>query len=438
MSTESLEGFGCKLSPFGTYNTRELCATSSNCGARWRCARSGGENDVAGTYHEAGTPLIVADGTFNTAEECICYTCDTTGGGCVATDGVNGTHNESTCGNACEYGYKVNASGECTKSLDAVGVSLEQCEIQDTNKTTWGYGCFSKFACRYDTCVGIPDGGENGPRDGEAIYASMEDCTCAKLECVDGNPMALNGSACLFPGLSTCNPLPGTWQMWRVNVVNLWNDVPVWSATLARDAVITWQPPVVQTGISATVPSIPKEYPQFADKAWRDMERLWYNSDQQHIRMDNIDGVMTNTGTELYPMISIGFRRIDLNTVEAVLLPSTYTTSYDADSSDVLDVSPDRGQGVAVVTIHAPANECFVMRSLDFHGEFTARSHLLNMRLSPRDYTGDTNQACVQGTLNSDGGCDCNELGHGDSCEYTCIDDFTFAGLNADGYPICE
>lgn len=144
---QTLEGFGCKLSPFGTYETQETCSQDTNCSARYRCAKDvievdgvRGENDVFGTFHPLGTPLIASDGLYNTPEECQCYTCDPGGAGCVpTTDGSNGTHAESTCGNACVYGYAANSTtGICELSLDAVGVSEEQCQIQEFQKNPAG------------------------------------------------------------------------------------------------------------------------------------------------------------------------------------------------------------------------------------------------------------------------------------------------------------
>ena len=104
----SRQGYGCSLSPFGTYDSPEICSEETNCSARYRCAKGlvevdgvWGENDVFGIFFPVGQPLIASDGIFDTPEECQCYKCDATGGGCVATtDGTNGTHSESTCGNA--------------------------------------------------------------------------------------------------------------------------------------------------------------------------------------------------------------------------------------------------------------------------------------------------------------------------------------------------
>lgn len=393
------------------------------------------ETDVFGVEHLAGTPLLASDGTFDTAEECMCYTCDPSGGGCVPTDGVNGLHTEPTCNEACVYGYAVNAQGECSLSLDAPDVSLDQCKVE--NQANWTYGCFTKFANRYGTCVGVPDDGDNGPRDGEWIYTSITDCEtqAGMLNCTESRPLADNGSACLFP--EGCDPLPGTWQLWRVNTENKWDDTPNWAATIIPNAQITWNPPIFGVLDSMPYRTRTNEYPQMMtngnNNEWSAIERLWYSSVERYDPED-------------VPSLSVGFRRLDWNTIEVVIVATSYTNSYNPSATEPTSPPPGgRGSGIAVFNAYAPANECFVLPSLDFHAEFASNAYLLNMRMSPmEDLPGYSARPCIQGEIDPvTGGCECNDIGHGESCEYTCIPgaggvDTIFTGFDEFGYPICE
>jgi hypothetical protein len=474
----TLEGFGCKLSPFGTYDTQENCSQDTNCSARYRCAKDvilvdgvRGENDVFGTFHPLGQPLIASDGVFSTPEECQCYTCDPAGGGCgPTTDGSNGTHSESTCGNACVYGYAANpATGICELSLDAVGISEEQCRVQEFQKNPAGgpyggqYGCFSNFACRYGACVGIPQDGLDGPRNGEVVYDSMEACEnsgCTATSVTVPRASVCLGSgdeSCLYPNTLNCDPLPGTWQYWRVGS---WRENPLYSATVTPNAHIQWKNPVVgayrnwpnPNGTQILrIPSRPVNqnvlFPEFSEPAFREQERIWYDSVEMYSGpQTSIDGITYPAGYERYPNISIGFRRLDFDTVEVVILPASFTNPYNPDD-DVPRVDADgvptvagRNQGWAYMTIHAPADQCFVMPSLDFEAEFPA---VINMRLSPLDANVSAQplaSACVFGSLNESGGCTCDSYATGEACEYTCGTHGAPVlppAVDEDGYPVC-
>jgi hypothetical protein len=324
------------------------------------------------------------------------------------------------------YGYAVNASGTCELTLDAPGVSLEECQILDQDRSSWKYACFSKFANRYGTCVGIPDGGDNGPRAGEQVYGSLQLCQ-SPVQCAASQPTAADGSACLFS--EGCDPLPGTWQLWRVNVGDLWKDAPNWASTRVPNAQIHWDPPLLGGGGIIPTRDITHEYPQILDEtgssaAWRTLARLWYQSQEQ--------------GRWGKRILSVGFRRLDINTVEVVVVANTYVNPYNPDATEPRQPEPSTfEQGLAVLELYAPAGQCFVMPSLDFHIEFGSTANRLNMRMSPMDYTGPTASACVQGDINQLGECVCNDIGHGDACEYTCLSG-SFAGFNQDGYPVCE
>jgi hypothetical protein len=212
---QPLNGVGCKLSPFGVYDTVEGCRDESHCNARWRCAARDGETDVFGVEVAGGNPLLATDGVYNTREECMCYECDPSGGGCVPTDKRNGTHQEASCGDACVYGYKANPANNntCELSLDedAVGVSEEECQIVQfglhpgENAHGGGYGCFNQFACRYGVCVGIPESGDGSARPGEPVYESMAACT--EAGCDADTPTVPE----------PCDPLPGSWRVHRGN-----------------------------------------------------------------------------------------------------------------------------------------------------------------------------------------------------------------------------
>lgn len=216
---QPLNGAGCKLSPFGIYDTVEDCLEESHCDARWRCAARGGETDVFGTHVDGGNPLLAADGVYNTSDECMCYECDPSGDGCVPSDGTNGSHQDPLCGDTCVYGYKVNPANDntCELSLDAdaVGVSEEECQIVQFGLTPGEhahgglYGCFSEFVCRYGVCVGIPGSGEGSARPGETVYDSMDACTAAG--CSADTPTVPE----------ECQPFGGSWRIRRGGTTEL-------------------------------------------------------------------------------------------------------------------------------------------------------------------------------------------------------------------------
>jgi len=473
----TLEGYGCELSPFGTYDTQGTCSQETNCSARYRCAKDvivvngvSGENDVFGTFHPLGEPLIASDGLFDTPEECQCYTCDPNGGGCVpTTDGTNGEHSESTCGDACVYGYAANpATGICELSSSAVGISEEQCQIQEFQKNPGQgphggeYGCFSNFACRYGTCVAIPDDGLDGPRNGEVVYDSLDACqnsgACTATSVTVPRASVCTGDDCLYPNTLNCDPLPGTWQLWR----GAFRETPLYSSTVTPNAHIEWKDPVVGAYINwpspdgtdlLRIPTRPTRegqnnlFPEFMEPGFREQPRIWYDSVQMYSGPETtIDGVVYPAGYARYPNISIGFLRLDFYTVEVVLLPATYTTPY-IPNDDVPRVDDQgiptvggRNQGWAYMTIHAPADQCFVMPSLAFEAEFPG---VINMRLSPLDANVSAEplaSACVFGSLGEDGNCECDSYAAGDACEYTCgthQDPVLPTEFDEDGYPVC-
>ena len=99
----------CQLTPYGTYDTNESCTTANQCGFKWRCARTGDKDDN-GDPVPLGTPVFVIDGTFNSEEECLCYTCDVDAdaetAACTPTDGEQGDHATASCDDTCNYGYE--------------------------------------------------------------------------------------------------------------------------------------------------------------------------------------------------------------------------------------------------------------------------------------------------------------------------------------------
>lgn len=127
----------CILSPYGTYNTADACNSSEICGMRWRCAR----HAVNGVYEKdpvtgqdvlPGNPILAHDGTFDTPEEVICYECVVDMGNetaeCRATDGVQGTSPDDTCGGACNYGYDCEEGDLVWKQDGPYGSDLTSCD----------------------------------------------------------------------------------------------------------------------------------------------------------------------------------------------------------------------------------------------------------------------------------------------------------------------
>lgn len=77
----------CILSPYGTYDSPDLCVTSEQCGYKWKCNAS-------------GVPELAPDGYKDTAEECVCYAC--TPDGCVVDTQGDGEYTTSAeCASAC-------------------------------------------------------------------------------------------------------------------------------------------------------------------------------------------------------------------------------------------------------------------------------------------------------------------------------------------------
>lgn len=127
----------CILSPYGTYDTVDACNSSEICGMRWRCAR----HAVNGVYEKdpvtgqdvlPGNPILAHDGTFDTPEEVKCYECvvdmDNETAECNATDGVQGTSSDSTCGGTCNYGYDCEEGDLVWKQNGPYGSDLTSCE----------------------------------------------------------------------------------------------------------------------------------------------------------------------------------------------------------------------------------------------------------------------------------------------------------------------
>jgi hypothetical protein len=127
----------CILSPYGTYDTVESCNSSEICGMRWRCARY----PVDGVYEKdpvtgqdvlPGNPILAHDGTFDTAEEVKCYECVVDMGNetaeCKATDGVQGTSPDDTCGGTCNYGYDCEEGDLVWKQDGGYGPELTSCD----------------------------------------------------------------------------------------------------------------------------------------------------------------------------------------------------------------------------------------------------------------------------------------------------------------------
>ena len=484
--TTPLTQTGCKLSPFGSYTDRDVCLQETSCAARWRCAKSvatvdgtTGEYDVFGVFFPLGSPIIADDGFYATADECMCYTCDVSSDalGCIATtDGANGTHADSSCDNACVYGYAADVqTGVCGLSLNALA-SREQCEIEEFAKNPGtgphggSYGCFDQFACRYGTCVGIPDSGLDGPRAGEVVYDSLDACEssgqCNESSVTVERTSVCIGNSCLFPDEFSCNPLPGVWQMWRVSGSTAFQVIPTYSSTLVENAQIHWKPPVVgayrnwpnPNGATLTrIPSRPSKdaqlFTEFKEPGFAEIERVWYDTEEMYLAKveKNLDGVIYPAGYELYPHMSLGFRRLTPDTVEVVLLPATYSNGNDNDTTntDIPKVDPVTGipqvegrwQGWAVMYIFAPEDECFVMPSVDIEAEFPA---VIPIRIAPMTVPdGSVYQAssCIFGSFDENGVCVCDSTAAGASCAYTCgghNPPTLPSSLDADGYAVCQ
>ena len=128
----------CILSPYGTYDTVDGCNSSEICGMRWRCARhatADGRYELdpeTGEEVLPGNPIMAHDGTYNTPEEVVCYECVVDSANetatCQATDGVQGTSSDDTCGGACNYGYDCEEGTLVWKQGGRFGPELTSCE----------------------------------------------------------------------------------------------------------------------------------------------------------------------------------------------------------------------------------------------------------------------------------------------------------------------
>ena len=170
-------GGGCKLSPFGTYANLNECLSDpdTSCGS-FVCDDDGSprpaENNEAGV---SWGDLLCWKCNGNPGPDSTCGTVtDGTTGGQYASKELCERNDEAMCG----WGYKQDEEGgECKVSNDADvrGTSFDTCFV-GTNPNTWKYGCFDKFARRGGKCVGIPSTGDDGPRNSESVYPSLEVC----------------------------------------------------------------------------------------------------------------------------------------------------------------------------------------------------------------------------------------------------------------------
>ena len=190
---------GCILSPYGTYDTSELCYNDSQCGYKYACSAT-------------GVPEKRADGTFDTAEECKCWNC--TVSGCeINPDGTGGYGSEADCNSACVSGYTCTNAGpvlevngahaspdECKYVCDGQGgvrvrvdgdvnegvvyADATNCwsctssqNAQATTSGDLGHVASSDVTCTY-TCL-----------DGERVYSPDTDVTTANsLSCYSCDP----------------------------------------------------------------------------------------------------------------------------------------------------------------------------------------------------------------------------------------------------------
>lgn len=171
----------CTLSPFGTL-TQDVCNSTTVCGTKWRCAKDlivqngeRGEKDYAGIFHKLGDPLLVWDGTYDTAGEVHCWTCDVTGNeACVPT-----TNGENGIKGACDTGSDV-----CRYVCDGSGGKRLTTQNDDFAKAFDDLVCVQ---CAENGCTYVPNG-LSVPRDAIHGFESMELCeTMCTHNCgVDG------------------------------------------------------------------------------------------------------------------------------------------------------------------------------------------------------------------------------------------------------------
>jgi hypothetical protein len=265
------------------------------------------------------------------------------------------------------------------------------------------------------------------------------------LSCPQGIPTNTTNTQCLCPpnlagtecAQETCDPLPGTWQMFRVGVGE-WGDFPgLWTSTLEPHAHINWNTPVTEVRDLPLVQHTGDEgslYSAYTEnEEWRNLPRLWYTSVEQYLNTE---------GSPMYPHIAVGFRRLDENNVEVVLLPATYSNiRYNPDDPNPITPIPGgRRQGIAVLQVHSPAGQCFVMPPLDFEAEFHTSTlvDILNMRLSPLDLgEAETVNTCVFGTFDNSGNCGCENNASGKYCQFSARYNCPNAPLDENDRPIC-
>lgn len=162
---------GCILSPYGSYESQEVCTTTNKCGYKYGCSAD-------------GVPELRADGVYDTPEECMCWTC--TVAGCeITADGTGGYGSQTDCNASCVSGYTCTASGPVL-------------EVNGTHA--------SPDDCKY-VCDGA--GGSRVRVDGDAeagvVYADATNCySCqgvstpvATLSGLHGN-VPSSGSACSY------------------------------------------------------------------------------------------------------------------------------------------------------------------------------------------------------------------------------------------------
>ena len=194
-------------------------------------------------------------------------------------------------------------------------------------------------------------------------------------------------------------------------------------------------------------------FTEFKEPGFAEIERVWYDTEEMYLAKGakNLDGVLYPAGYEIYPQMSIGFRRLTPYTVEVVLLPATYSNAINyvnTDNADIPKVDANTGlptvdgrwQGWAVMYIFAPESECFVMPSVDIEAEFPA---VIPIRITPMTVPdGSVYQAssCIFGSFDENGVCVCDSTAAGASCAYTCGGHNAPtlpSSLNADGYAVC-
>lgn len=127
----------CVLSPYGSYLSQGNCEDATTCANTWRCARHLDENGNPEVDPETGVPVLpgspifVSDGQFASADQCMCYVCNvdeaTNTATCSPTDGVQGEHADSACGDTCNYGWACDQGVLNWRQGGTHGPELTQC-----------------------------------------------------------------------------------------------------------------------------------------------------------------------------------------------------------------------------------------------------------------------------------------------------------------------